>query len=338
MDLLRGVAAVSVCFFHFAKGYMPEDHFFRLTTSYGHLGVQVFFVISGFIIPFAMHKGKYTLARFRNFFAKRLLRIEPPYLISIGVIVILNFGSTLSPYYQGEPFILDTTSLLLHFGYLNSFFNHNWLNPVYWTLAIEFQYYILIALIFPLLIQRSYLYWLLPLIIFNLLGIVIPGEEFIFHFALYFTMGIFSFRYYVDLDGKITFLFFALLNISIIYWFSGLPSAIACLLPALFIFGPQVENKVSSFLGQISYSLYLLHVPIGGRIINFSKNFVSDPNQKIVVVFLALLTSVICAYLSFRVIEYPFQKLSRKIKYAIEPKYIEHPVPAQSSMASKSYK
>ena len=47
--------------------------------------------------------------------------------------------------------------LLLHLGYLNAFFNYDWSVALYWTLAIEFQFYLSIGLLFPLISHRSLL-------------------------------------------------------------------------------------------------------------------------------------------------------------------------------------
>jgi peptidoglycan/LPS O-acetylase OafA/YrhL len=127
----------------------------RETGRYGWLGVEVFFVISGFVIPYSMHRGGYRVSQhFWRFLAKRLARLEPPYLVSIVVVVILWYLSALTPGFQGTNPDIRPTRLLLHLGYLNAFFGHPWLNPVYWTLGIELQYYLLVAITYPLLSSR----------------------------------------------------------------------------------------------------------------------------------------------------------------------------------------
>jgi len=65
LDLLRGLASVAVIFFHFThgnKGYLSTDNFLYVIGRYGFLGVDVFFVLSGFVIPYAMYRGRYKLA------------------------------------------------------------------------------------------------------------------------------------------------------------------------------------------------------------------------------------------------------------------------------------
>ena len=66
IDALRGVAVVLVCIYHFTNGngqFLPAGNI-KLLGSLGVYGVQVFFVISGFILPFAMHRAGYELGQF----------------------------------------------------------------------------------------------------------------------------------------------------------------------------------------------------------------------------------------------------------------------------------
>lgn len=117
----------------------------RLTGLYGWLGVPVFFVISGFVIPYAMYNAGYSLSHFGRFLAKRLIRLDPPYLASILLILLVGILPTFVPGFAGQRPSFPTAQVLAHLGYLNTFLGYQWLNPVYWSLAIEFQYYLLIG-------------------------------------------------------------------------------------------------------------------------------------------------------------------------------------------------
>lgn len=64
LDVLRGTAALSVCLFHFTSGnraYLPSDDPVRTVGSFGWLGVEVFFTISGFVIPYSLDQRSYHL-------------------------------------------------------------------------------------------------------------------------------------------------------------------------------------------------------------------------------------------------------------------------------------
>lgn len=317
LDTLRGLAALMVCIFHFTNGnssFLPDTSLLKHIGSYGHLGVEIFFVISGIVIPYAMHRGRYNLSKFRTFFFKRCIRIEPPYLVSIVLASILGFISTLSPLYRGDPFTVDVKGLFYHLGYINAFTGDPWIIPVYWTLAIEFQYYLLIALLFPLIVSPKPHYWLSALLIFALSGFV--ADVFIFQYALFFSLGILSYKYLVGAIGKTYFLTVCLLLVGLILYKFSLPAIIASLVPVIgTLFFPN-QSRAGDFLGRISFSLYLTHTLIGGRVVNLSMNFIDSPLGKLAVVCLATLASIGFAYLFYRFIELPAKKLAGKISYS----------------------
>src|SRR2546423_14858364 len=85
LDLLRGIASLSVCWFHLTNG---NEHFLppgwlRASGEYGWVGVNVFFVISGFIIPYSLFQSGYRLRDYGRFFLKRILALGPTSLRAI---------------------------------------------------------------------------------------------------------------------------------------------------------------------------------------------------------------------------------------------------------------
>jgi len=318
LDLLRGLAAVAVCYFHFTHGnpdFLSPGNFLYISGRYGFLGVDVFFVISGFVIPYAMFRGNYHVRDFGRFLTKRVVRIEPPYLVSIALVLLLNWLSTLSPAYRGAGFLINWPGLALHLGYLNAFFNYPWVNDVYWTLAIEFQYYILIALLFPLLLHQVKHYSTGVLLIFAILGFIIPDHAFIFNYSLLFIVGILLFQFHVGYISKKHFGSFLLIVLILIFIKFDKRYLVAALLPYFFITYFEFHDRISKFLGNISYSLYLVHIPVGGRIINLTETFVSNELVRSIFVFVALAVSIFAAWIFFRLIEKPFMNISKKISY-----------------------
>src|SRR5260370_24791289 len=83
VEALRGIAALSVTWFHMTNTYSLD--WVRYSGFYGWLGVEMFFVISGFIIPYSLHRSHYKLAYFPRFLLRRLLRLAPPSLTSTAV-------------------------------------------------------------------------------------------------------------------------------------------------------------------------------------------------------------------------------------------------------------
>jgi peptidoglycan/LPS O-acetylase OafA/YrhL len=74
VEYTRGMAAVMVMWFHFT--YLLPDGWLRMSGLYGYLGVDVFFAISGFIIPCAMDRRDYRIGRDSlAFVARRVVRL-----------------------------------------------------------------------------------------------------------------------------------------------------------------------------------------------------------------------------------------------------------------------
>ncbi len=318
LDLLRGLAALAVCFFHFTHGnpdFLSKQNVLYQVGRYGFLGVDVFFVISGFVIPYSMYRGLFSFRKIGLFLSKRFIRIEPPYILSIIMVVALNWISTLSPYYKGATFSIDAPALALHLGYLNAFFDYPWVNDVYWTLAIEFQYYILIALIFPLLVHPKKWIAYTTLIAFGSLGFFITRHSLIFNYGFLFIVGILLFQYRIGYLEKAHFGAMLLISLLIIFIKFDHRYLIAALLPYFFITYFVFTDKISKFLGNISYSIYLIHIPIGGRIINLTETFVQDELIRSLFVFVAMAVSIFGAWIFYKIIEKPSMELAKKITY-----------------------
>jgi len=335
LDALRGIAALSVCWFHFTQGipgFLP-DGLLQSSGTYGWLGVEVFFVISGFIIPYALLRGGYRLANFGTFILKRVLRLDPPYLAAILLVIALGYASSATPGFQGPPFHCSWVQVLLHLGYLNVFFGYPWLNPVFWTLAIELQYYLLVGLLFPLIAHRAVSIRAGTFLFLAALALLVPAEQFLFHWLFLFMLGMVAFQFQAGLLARGPFLAgIALLGVGAWYVSDSLVALTGigtALLIALFHSAPR---QPLVFLGQISYSLYLLHVPIGGRVVNLSLRWVHTLPGKVGVLALALAASIVAAWVLYRCVEHPAQQWASHIRF--RKKEIAAPAPAEEAAAS----
>src|SRR3974390_2377989 len=89
INALRAFAAIFVAWGHFVWG---QGKYLALSGKYGYLGVHIFFVISGFVIPWSLYRGQYALRDYSRFLLKRNVRLYPPYVASIAVTVLVaNF-------------------------------------------------------------------------------------------------------------------------------------------------------------------------------------------------------------------------------------------------------
>lgn len=163
IDVLRGFAALSVLVYHVVEHFGWTDFptsgallWFRI----GWLGVDLFFVISGFVIALSAFSliDKMGEKRFRvPYVERRFRRIAPLYYLTC--VVFLAFIL---------PQIIFTENFLQNAA-VHLLFVHNWfpmlsgsINGVNWSVSVEMQFYLLILLLAPPL--RVCRWWLIPLI------------------------------------------------------------------------------------------------------------------------------------------------------------------------------
>ena len=319
VDALRGLAALSVCFFHFTNGtHFRASSFLAPVGAYGWLGVDVFFVISGFIVPYAMWRAGYTLSAWPTFMVKRLVRLEPPYLVSIAIVMLLGIASTMAPGFLGPAIDWTPAQIAGHLGYLNTLLGLPWLNPVYWSLAIELQFYILIGLAMPALVAMRPALRLVAIASMILLPMALPqvsGATIIPALPFFAT-------------GLLTFLLTAGLVRPAAYWVAlasvgaaliaarGWAEALAAVAPAAAIIGLRIPRVGPvAWLGAISYSLYLLHVPVGGRVVSLATRVSASPIFELLVVAVAFALAVAAAATLHALVERPSRQLAARIGY-----------------------
>lgn len=318
LDLLRGIASLSVCLFHFTNGnpnFLPAGTLKHFGAG-GWVGVEAFFVISGFVIPFALHRAHYTLSNFGTFLLKRMLRLDPPYLVSITIILGLGYLSGLVPGFRGPPFHVSFPQLALHLGYANAFVGYPWLNPVFWTLALEAQFYLLIGLVFPLLISARTGVQFGTMGALVVAALVFAKQEFVFHWLLLFLLGISTFQYRrraVSLHAYVTVV--AVLTCFCVVTYGMFVAAVGLLTAFAIAFLTGSMPPVAVFFGRISYSLYLLHAPIGGRVVNLGERFATTLPTQLIVICAAFAASVSAAWLLHQAVERPAQCWSSSIGY-----------------------
>ena len=196
LDPLRGLAALAVCWHHFAVA--EPSHLLYLTSKYGNLGVEVFFVISGFVVPYSLSRAGYSIGSFPMFLVKRIARLDPPYIASFFLaLFILYFRFALHGFEPNYKPNVSAFQLLLHLGYLNAFFNYAWIVALYWTLAIEFQFYLSIGLLFPWISHPSMLIRFMTMCCLGGLFLVTPNP------ALIVTMYFFSLGSLLSIQNEV---------------------------------------------------------------------------------------------------------------------------------------
>jgi peptidoglycan/LPS O-acetylase OafA/YrhL len=107
IQIMRGIAAFMVMVHHFTYANPKVAALFPAFTGlfrYSSLGVWMFFVISGFVIPYAMYSINYRISDDAwPFLLRRIVRLEPAYIASVFVAFALTFAATRTPGYGGPP-------------------------------------------------------------------------------------------------------------------------------------------------------------------------------------------------------------------------------------------
>ena len=145
IDGLRAIAVLSVVVFHFIASALPN----------GFLGVDIFFVISGFLITSIIHKSclekKFSL---KEFYIRRIKRLFPAFICVLAsssvVAYILFLPSELLPFSKSSLAALGFISNIFFYSETGYFDAHSQLKPLLhtWSLAVEEQFYIVFPLLF----------------------------------------------------------------------------------------------------------------------------------------------------------------------------------------------
>jgi peptidoglycan/LPS O-acetylase OafA/YrhL len=131
LDGLRGLAIISVIASHFGRNER------WLVYVDGTIGVQIFFILSGFLITSLLLKEKVTRRSIslKNFYIRRFLRIIPVAYLYLLVVIILN---------QVFNLHIPALSFLMSFSFFRNIpLTNDWYTGHFWTLATEEQFYIL---------------------------------------------------------------------------------------------------------------------------------------------------------------------------------------------------
>jgi peptidoglycan/LPS O-acetylase OafA/YrhL len=313
IQALRGIAVLTVCAAHFLNtnntGAVP--HIVQEAASQGFLGVPLFFVISGFVLPLALSQAHYVISDFPLFVLKRLLRLEPAYLVSIALALALGAVASMTPGFHGRAWTLDWMRVLAHLGYIAPLVGKTWIVGVYWTLLVGAQFYLLIGVTYPLL-RRWPAIWILALLI--PCALTTSWNALTYHLPV-FLIGTAAFAWRERwLTGTQTILL-AVVTVSVLSSYRGMEPAVLALLGAAFILWARPKSRVLLFFGTISYSLYLVHLPIGRKVLNLLLRFLPGTIGAFASAAAALALSILVAWLMWRFVETPSAKWAATIRY-----------------------
>jgi peptidoglycan/LPS O-acetylase OafA/YrhL len=275
IDALRGVAAMAVVLFHLTTRYM-ELFSFKSPPSfsfvYGHFGVNLFFIISGFVIFMTLEKT----ARPFDFVVSRFSRLFPVYWVAIFV----TFAIT---HWLGLPGkLVSIGSALANMLMLHGLFRVPHVDGVYWTLEVELLFYFGMFFLFRIRGLNRIHAVLMALLVIRLVyfvmkqafGIELPWILFrllILGYIPWFAIGI---SIYLATSRKGEGLWkapactAAMAIVTLLIAESIALGGLALAMAVVVYFAASgrltwLRNPVLAWLGAISYPLYLVHENIG---------------------------------------------------------------------------
>lgn len=321
ISFLRVLAVFAVVLYHY--------NIFPLRS--GFVGVDIFFVISGFlmtkIILAGFEKNSFNLL---DFYKRRVVRIFPALLVLLIIFCFIVFYFVPVQFFQyikgvySSSLFFSNIIYYLNNGYFSSASHNNFLLHT-WSLSVEWQFYMVYPLIL-LLFKKIYrtnkkLFKIifLGLVTLSFFSMLYHNfDNYNFSFYIFYTrawemlFGGFAFLYLGQLHILssrtkliLVYLSYLVLSVSVVFFRAQNWPSIFALIPVFattLIIGLNVEiafikNNFLKYLGDLSYSLYLYHWPI--YVLSMFFGFNSSLLNRVILIFV----SIFFAILSYEFIE-----------------------------------
>jgi peptidoglycan/LPS O-acetylase OafA/YrhL len=297
IDLLRAIAILAVVAYHYTTRFPPAFyHAARMPFTFplGHFGVDLFFTVSGFCIFMTLDSSR-TL---ENFWARRIARIQPAYVVAICITFAVVSVAGL----PGRS--VSAAIALSNMVWLNSIPQWPAVDSAYWSLVVELKFYLWIGIIYYLMRGRNIsLAWLC----FSLAGVGLAlcggalhniGTQFLIGpFAPSFLAGLLAWEwprlkrpYALGVGVGTCLLLLISPRFAELAGIGVLVSGAGFLI--LRMRWLRIPRPIT-FIGLVSYSLYLLHQNLGYVII---RSLPGDVSLRILAAFLVVLASAALLY------------------------------------------
>jgi len=345
IDVLRAFAVLPVIIYHFNQNLFPL----------GYLGVDIFFVISGYLISQIILKNFFNRSfSFYDFYIRRIKRILPAFLtvitFSLLASLLIFFTSDIKIFLKSlisSLFFIPNFFFWITGGY---FGQNEGLKPLLhlWSLGIEGQFYISCPILFYIFFKIklsikniSFFIFLISLVSFLLnVFFISKGHRdslfFLFPFRIWeFGLGILAALAnrenikYIFFEKFRTLIGLSLIIVNYIFKFNFIPdSTLICVGCALLLFKENSSNYIFNkifnlniliFIGLISYSLYLWHWPIAAFLKYISVDKLSNIHT-----ILGICLTFLLSFYSWKYIERPFAVHKTKSKNIVKNILISH--------------
>lgn len=352
---LRGIAALLIVITHYFGVYYGAQGVVAMITASpdlhlvapawvaymdfpyfkGPFGVAVFFLISGFVIPFSLQKQRGV-----RFLLARALRIYPTYIacLTLGLLALL-----VSANYWQQPFPADWQRIAANALLVHNLVNLSSYDAVNWTLAIELKFYLLAALCAPALVQRKPAVLALIAAAIIGMGLLAPHaaalQPFLtalssdLNYVPFMLIGTLFYQHYQRLLSTAVLMGGALLLLGafLLAWRIGpqreqVPVLAEYYVYAVMVFGACYalrerfhSLRLLDFLADISYPLYAVHPLVGYVMLKLlmQQGLPFGP-----AVCLTLASAIGLAWLLHIVIEKPSNALGKRLAAARGPESV----------------
>lgn len=280
-----------------------------------NLGVEVFFVISGFIIPLAMSWTHFRYVDAWNFLLRRFLRLYPMFALMVVVEICLYYFGQSWFGYSSHPEDITWSRTMANFSLSAEALGIRWYIPVFWSLAIEMQYYLLIVLSFPLLYGRSPWLRYATILAWIVAPLIAGNGATVFTWSALFIMGILVFLYREKKIGHLGFWLCFAASCYAQYDVRGQYAVGAGLITSMIIlYFPNLKSKLFGTIGEASYSLYLTHITIGGAIMFQLRWLPGGWLSHVLALAVTITISTALAHVCYRYLELPTHLFARRFK------------------------
>jgi peptidoglycan/LPS O-acetylase OafA/YrhL len=324
LDALRGIAAGAVMLHHHGQYYdvlFPGRSPLAVDLGAGHFGVELFFIISGFVILMTIARKGSTL----DFAISRTARLMPAFLAALVLATAILAVAPLPP-----PFALPSPrQFLANVTMASDLFGERNVDLTYWTLTYELVFYVFMALLLRLDLLRFVELFGIAIVAAGCLFMVVVDERshhrlsilLLVHYSNFFLIGICLYRVMARQAGAITVVALAVALAATAvgggersffargYVYFPLAVALSCLVwLAVSNKGSWLAWRPLVYLGKISYPLYLIHVVVGFQIISFGVEQGWSTLQGVVA---AVAACLVLAMVMHHAVELPGQRLVR---------------------------
>jgi len=346
IDLLRVAAALVILVVHYhnlffigtkimpAFNVLSQPFYGPLSIfyNYGFMAVQLFWIISGFVFAAVYLKKKAVTGK--EFFINRFARLYPLALLTLIVVAVLQIISMLTTNHFQLPVIYDAYHFVLNLGFVSAWgFEHGYsFNSPIWSVSIEIFIYTLFFFTIPYIVKHGAKVTILILAALSTLILFELSTPF-WLCGVYFFIGCLLFQFTRRFSYyKIHQLLFGvggiLLSCALVLFIPNLfsqqipqflfevilfCSIIMCAGAVDLMYHKRIGPRFKMF-GNLSYGIYLWHIPIQIVLLLIFEYFALDKNivysEWFFVFFIVIV--IITAYISYKYFENPIRKRIRK--------------------------